>query len=171
MPPAAHHRTGFILGLQHPFRASRLNVDSQVQTLPVFAIPFQERPDGDVSKVVLGLSEDGSDRLSYANYLETRAIDVDCLADGINRGKKLFRHVLSDERDLRSAVIVSVRYVAAGFGFLHIHVSDVGRDSTNINVVQRLCSQPNLAVGSRLQADGLRQPHTVPQSFEVFPSD
>ncbi len=89
MAPAAHHGAGFILGLLHPLRASGLNVDGQIQSLPVFAIAFQERAHRDVDKIVLRLSEDCSNRLGHAHHLEAHAIDVDRLADGIDCGKQL----------------------------------------------------------------------------------
>ena len=86
-------------------------------------------------------------------------------------GNELSGHFLPDEGDLRPAFVIRVSYVAAGFGFLHVHVGDVGRYSTDINVIQRLRFQADLAAGSRLQANGPRQSHAVAQSLKVLPSD
>src|ERR1035441_3261545 len=69
--------------------AAPLDVDGHIQSLPVFAIVFQERPDRDVDKIVLGLPEDGSNRLGYADHQEAAAIDVNRLADGVDRGEQL----------------------------------------------------------------------------------
>src|ERR1017187_9735983 len=95
MAAAAHHGAGFILGPPHPLRAAPLDVDGHIQSLPVFAIVFQERPDRDVDKIVLGLPEDGSNRLGYADHQEAAAIDVNRLADGVDRGEQLAGDSLS----------------------------------------------------------------------------
>ncbi len=86
-------------------------------------------------------------------------------------GNNLVSHILSDESDVRSAFIVRIRYITTGFGFLHIHVGDVGRYPADINFVQRLRSQADLAVESHLQPDCFGQPHAVPQSLKVLPRD
>src|SRR5208282_1640314 len=171
MAAAANDRAGFIFGPLHPLRAASMNVDDQISPLAVFAIVFQKCPNRNVDEVVLRLPEDGSKRLGYADHEIAAAIDVNRFSDGIDGGEQLSGDLLSDKSDIRSAVIIGIGDVAPGLHFLDIHIGDIGGDAADINVVQRLGSEADLAAGTRFQANRAGQFHAIAQSLEVFPGD
>src|ERR1035441_3001145 len=68
-------------------------------------------------------------------------------------------------------VVVAVADIAAGGGFLHVHLTQVGGDSSDGDVIEILLFRTHHARGADLHAHVLGQLETIAQGLIVVPGD
>src|SRR5271157_626641 len=168
MAASAQEDAGFILSFLHPFGAAGLDVD--VKAL-VGAINFDKGLNGDVSEVVLGLSEGGAERLGDADDGEGAAVNPDIAADGINVGKEIGGEIVANHGGHGAVLVVAIGDVAALDGHLDINVADAGGDAANTGVFDALRADTDFAGSANFGADTEGELEIIVEGLVVLPGD
>jgi len=86
-------------------------------------------------------------------------------------GKQFFRHLGTDHAHHGVVVVVAVDDIAAGGGFLDVHLADIRGDTADVHIFEALLLGADFAGFSDLHADIFRHLQAIAQRLEVVPRD
>ncbi len=168
MPARTHHGSRFVLGLLHPLRAARLNIEPNGI---VGSIHLEIGLYRDVREIILRLPESCADDFRDAYHQERPSFDHHFMTDRVNARKELYGEIVANHRHLRAALVVALGNVAPIARRDYVDVHHVGGDAAYIRVVEGVRAGAHFSINAQLHADPLRQLQILTQRFVVIPGN
>src|SRR6516162_6717088 len=165
---SAHEGAGFVLSTLHPIGVAGLDIDPDGF---IGAVDFEIGLDGDVSEIVLGLAECGTDAFGNADHLEGAAVNENFATDRVDIGEKLRGNVGTYHSDESATLVVTLGDVAAFLGSNDVDIHHVGGDAADAGVVERVGADAGFTVKAELDADAFGEFHVIAKGFKVAPGD